>query len=132
MSLISVKYVKEHFPKWEKFFFDDSDEVNEEVLVAEIEIAEAKLLEYVQVTKDTITESLRVHLLNIVAYRGFTRKHGDTEFENEPQIIKDYNATIAMLEKYKAGESAVIPNDIDDSDNVAITAKERKFDRWFN
>jgi hypothetical protein len=132
MNLITKKYVIEHFPKWEDFFLDDSDEPNDEVLASEIKIAEAKLLEYVFVTADTITEALRVHLLNIVAYRGFILKHGDTEFENEPQIIKDYNATIAMLEKYKAGESTVIPNDIDDSDNVAITAKERKFDRWFN
>jgi len=130
--LISIEYVQEHFPKWDKFFFDDSDEVNEDVLAAEIEIAEAKLLEYVYVTAETITEALKVHLLNIVAYRGFTCKHGDTEFENEPQIIKDYNATIAMLEKYKSGEASVNPNDINDANDVIITAKRRRFNRWFN
>lgn len=130
--LITAEYVKERFPLWNKFFLDDDGIQSEEVLEMEIELAEAELAEYVIVDEDTITDSVKRHLLNIVKYRGFMRLHGDEEFEKVPRIVKDYEMTILKLSAFRDSKGSLEGLDIADTGAVVITSKSRVFDKWFN
>lgn len=132
--MIDEAFVIDHFPLYNKYFLDDDGDYATEVLEDEIAMSEAELTEYVDVDETTITAALKRHLLNIVKYRGFVRVHGDTEFASKPQIVKAYEATIAMLQKYKDGESTtgVSPDGAYEAGMISITAKTRRFNEWFN
>ena len=132
MSLITVEYITDNFEQWEVFCtVEGSDFSAEEILDMKLDLAEKELLEYVEVTEATITEPLTRHLLIIVKKNCFDIQHGDTELENKPQILRDYEATIKALEKYRSGELPMSPEPGENTPTVSITAKERYFDDWF-
>lgn len=138
MALIDKATVKLKFTRWESFArltaAEDSADVEARVDNA-IADGETKLLEYVTVTDETITDQLTLHLMCIIKKFLFDIKHGDTAWERTPQIVKDYNDCIALLERYKDGEFAVPDDDPDDDTpkEVRITAKARRFGgKWFN
>lgn len=132
MSLITLAYVKQYFPLHNKYFLDDEGEADDVVLQDNIDLAEAEFAEYVTADADTITSSLKRHILNIVKYLGFNRIHGDTEFESKPQIVRDYEMTIAKLQAFKVASESPAGTDVDGGTIVSITSKTRIFDEWFN
>lgn len=128
MSLITKEYVKEGFPLWESYFINPSTgKADESVLQSEIDRAETILVEYLQADEDNITEQLKNHLLNIVKYLGFVLKHGDTEFKEKTQIVKDYEMTMQLLKDYKAGITPITPVPLSDKRTISVQAKERLF-----
>lgn len=132
MSLLTVAYVQQYFPLWEKYFLDDEGNADENVLQDEIDLSEAELAEYLLVDEDTITDSIKRHVLNIIKYRGFNRLHGDIEFENKPQIVRDYEATIMKLTAFKNISESPAGTSVDGGNIVSITSKARRFGEWFN
>ena len=134
MSLISDEYVKTYFPLWSNYFLDDNQDASETVLSNEIIQAENEFLSYINVDSSSITDSLKLDLLNIVKYRGFSRRHGDTVFEptTRPMIMIDYQNTIKKLASIKSGELAVDGTVPSTGQTLSITSKPRKFDKWLN
>ncbi len=132
MALITAVYVKENFPLWDQYCTDDTGAVSETILQKEIDLSIIKFSEYLSLTDEEITEPLRLHLLNIVQKRCWQRRHGDTEFKEDPQLIKDYKETIKTLTGYKEGTLSLDPATITAPKNtVIITAKPRRFGGLF-
>lgn len=135
MALIDIATVKDQFPRWESFVRLSSAEDGATVdarLQREIDNGETELLEYVDVDETTITDQLTLHLLCIIKKRCFDVKHGDTAYDRDPQIVRDYKDCIAKLERYKTGEFD-IPDPDDTETDVRMTAKPRRFGgHWFN
>ena len=127
MSLMTNNYVKSHFVQYHDYFIDEDGVYDESILTDEIANSETILNEYVDVDETTITDQLKLHLLNIIRYRGFTRKHGDREFDNKPQIVRDYEASITVLEELKAGIRTLTARPVSNDDAVTMTSKPRKF-----
>ncbi len=127
MALVTNAWVKDNFVQFNSYYIDENGVYQETILTSEIELSENKLNEYVDVDADSLTSSLKLHLLNIIKYRGFVRKHGDTEFDRDPQIVKDYNATIETLENIKSGEGKLEAREIATENTVKVTAKPRRF-----
>jgi len=127
MSLITNQFVKDNFIQYQSYFVDESDTYSETILTNEIALAENHLTEFVAVDATTLTDALTLHLLNIVKYRGFVRRHGDTEFATKPTIVKDYEETIKVLSSIKAGERSLIARPMSDPDQIKVTAKTRLF-----
>ncbi len=101
MSLLNITNFKTEFPLWEKFVLDDNNITNEELLQLKLNQADAKLNQYIIVPEGTeLPNWLRLHLYNIAAKFCFDVRHGDTEFEPKPQIIKEYEITIEALESF--------------------------------
>lgn len=118
--LIDRSYVYKYFPLWSKFFVDPDGQANPVILDNEILLAELEFGDYLVRTESTITEREKIYLLNILKMRGFNRLHGDTAFETKPQIVKDYENTMKLLERIAAP--------------WLITANQKKFTggNWFN
>jgi len=133
MALIDIQYVKDNFEEWEEYCTVPNSAIDpEKTLSRKIALAEAELLEYVTVDQQTISDSLKKHLLNLIRYQCFLIKHGDTQFEYPPAIVKDYNKSISILEKYRKGEIKFPPDPPNaDKDDVRFSAKDRQFDEWF-
>lgn len=137
MDLISNEFVKSNFSLWEDYASQHSEVVSEaktseQILTETISQSQIELLEYIKVTEETITDQLKSHLLNIVRKRLFDIRHGDTEFQSKPGIIRDYEATIAMLERYREGELlSPAPELGSTKSEISLTAKDRLFDGWF-
>lgn len=128
MSLITPEYVQENFEAWQNFCtVEGSAFTPEEILENKIALAEAEFSEYLTVTAETITDPQLRHLLNLVKKHLFDIKHGDTEFEHPPQIVKDYEASIAWLQKYRTRIAG-----IDGDASISLTAKRKRFGQWFN
>ena len=118
MSLITIEFVKNHFPLWSSYFKDVNGSASDAVLTDELDLAEAQSLEYYVRTADTISAAEKIIVLNIVIYRGFMRIHGDTQFEHKPRIVVDYEAAVNKLNR---------------SGQMIITSNEKKFTggNWF-
>ena len=128
MALIEAQYIKDNFEPWEKFCtVSGSSFTPDEILTKKITLAEDEFLQYVSVTEATMTTILRRHLFNTVRKNVFDIRHGDTKFENRPQVLLDYDATIEWLERYRAGDAG-----IQDENSIRITAKTRRYGSWFN
>lgn len=128
MPIVDAAYIQANFEPWEKYCtIEGSGDTPEEVLDKKIALAESEFSEYVTVTAETITDQLTRHLLNLVKKHCFDIKHGDTEFEHKPQIVKDYEASLDWLKKYRIRTAG-----IDGAASISITAKSRRFDHWFN
>lgn len=128
MALITAQFVKDNFEAWTKFAtVEGSAFTPDEILQAKIDRATEEFNEYLTVTDSTITTPQRRHLLNLVKKHLFDIKHGDTKFEQPPQIVRDYNASIDWLQKYRTRLAG-----IDGAASVSITAKPRRFSEWFN
>lgn len=129
--LITTNYVKSNFPNW-SYYCSDEEKTPDQVIESEIQTASIQLSEYVTVTETTITEALKLHLFNIVRKRLFDRKHGDTEFQTKPAIVKEYEDSLKILEKYRTGEMSVTqPEAGQTNEKISFTAKPRKFGNWF-
>jgi len=118
--LIDKEYVFKYFPLWIKFFQNDENNPDQEILESEMELSEAEFSRYLTRTESDITAGEKVHLLNILRKRGYDRLHGDAQMEFKPQIVWDYTNTIAAL-KTASGP-------------VLISANDKKFagGNWFN
>ena len=89
------------------------------MLIIAIDDAEAEFQSYITVT--TMDNELTLHLLNIIKFNCFNFLHGDTEFDSKPNIVREYEMSIELLEKalVKTG-------------NVKMAAKDRQFVEWFS
>lgn len=127
MSLITTTYIKQNFPEWEKFCdVPGSDLSPGEFLNNMLISAEGEFGQYITTTETDITDNEKRILLNIVRKNCFDLRHGDTAFEHKPQIVKDYETTIELLDKFRLdGFSQAKASDI------KMTAKDKKFDVWF-
>jgi len=126
--MITPEYVQENFEAWQKFCtVEGSAFTPEEILENKIALAAAEFSEYLAVTAETITAPQTRHLLNVVKKHLFDIKHGDTEFEHPPQIVNDYQASIAWLQKYRTRLAG-----IDADASISLTAKKKRFGQWFN
>ena len=133
MELISLSYIKSHFPLWSQYCTNpDTGEPDDNILEGERDMAQVDLLDYVDVDENSITDQLRVHLFNLVKYRLFGLKQGDTEFSTDPQIVKDYKFSRDILLKYKKGELQLNPVPTTGYNKVTIKSKKRLFNKWFN
>lgn len=128
MTLITLDIVKSKFPLWNSYCQTDNE------LTAIVNDSETIMLEYIKVTSETMTPQLILHLINIIRKRCFDTKHGDTEFESEPQILKDYKETMKLLLGYREGTTSIQPADLVVPANlVSITSKPRRFGgKWFS
>ena len=127
MALITPEFVKDNFEEWDIYCtVEGSSKTPDQILQIKIDRAEDEFLEYLNVDETTITAQQKRHLLNIVKKNCFDIRHGSTEFDQKPQIIKDYEATIKALEEYRLAKRG-----IDGSASIKMNAKDREFDEWF-
>lgn len=130
--LITTDFFKSNFPLW-RDFCQNTDGIDPDVVLQNaIGLGEAELVGYVQVDETNISPQLRLHLFNIIRYRLFGLHSGDSQFDNDPQIVKDYKASIEMLSKYKSGELIIDGAPLTGINHVAIKSKRRRFGRWFD
>jgi len=125
MSLIATATVKARFPMWANYLTEIAEEIDgtsaEDLLANCITEAEAEFQSFVNVTdEDDMDDGLDNHLLNIIKYRVFLMKHGDTEFDKDPAIAIDYERTRKAIESGLVG-----------TNNIRMTSKERIFDSGF-
>jgi hypothetical protein len=134
MPLIDKTYVKTNFEQWGSYCVDSEGLPDEDILQKEMDLSIVKFSEYLTISDTEITEPLRLHLLNIVRKRCWQRNHGDTEFKELPQILKDYNETIKTLMGIKEGTISLDPMTIGEPNNtIIIKAKPRRYSGfWFN
>lgn len=135
MSLITSTWIKPRFPIWRDFCdIEDFAQTPDEMLDIAIETGEDEFLGYITVEDGDaeFTDVLKLQLLRIVKKHCFDFQHSADLFENRPQILKDYDNAIAMLEKYRAGDLPSAPQVGGNADSVTMTAKDREFDEWFS
>lgn len=136
-TLIDLATVEVHFEEWEKYVRLDAGDDGPTLdarLQGKIDRAEFKMLEYLpDLTPETISDPLKfIHLIVLTRKYSFDIQHGDASFEEKPQIIRDYEDTIALLERYRDGEFESGAEDEDHPD-VKVEAKTRLFGPggWF-
>lgn len=134
MSLLSMTQFKSNFPLWNKYCLDESNEADDTILQNELDNADKKFAQYVIIEDgETLPNWLNLHLFNLARKFCFDRKHGDTEFEHKPSILKDFNDSIAALEKLKISGTPIALAILNDrisasgKDKISITGKVRKF-----
>lgn len=128
----TIDYIKTHFPKWDYFFKDrDTEAADEDLLSDTIDLALALINDYIVVEEDTISASMKLHLLNIVRKMGFDLEHSAEDFDTKPSAIRDYEYTMQRLADYKSKMQT--PASSDDDSSVVITGKPRMFsdENWF-
>jgi hypothetical protein len=125
---MTLAQMKVYFPLYSNYCSTDSE------LQADMDAALKLMKLYISgLTSDNITEELEMILVYITKKLSFGRKHDDSEFENKPQIIRDYEFAMEQLKRYTSGE-LIFDDDDDDTTDTAIrlTAKERRFSSgWF-
>ncbi|XWN36082.1 MAG: hypothetical protein ROO71_08960 [Balneola sp.] len=135
MALIENAFVKQNFPQWEHYAEEDTVAVDTDAaLTNQVSLAEDELAEYVTVTEETITDPIKRHLLHITKYNLFMLKHGDTEFERDPQIVVDYKHTIKMLTDLRDGKRPASPSAPEEAvGSINMSSKTRRFGGgdWF-
>jgi len=129
MSLITADYVKENFEIWESLATRKPTELtSDETLEKKIALAEAEFSQYISASDpDELTAELHRHLFNIVKKYLFDIAHGDTVFEDRPQILLDYDNSIEALKLY--GRRVA---EVESSASIMITSKSRRYGTWFN
>lgn len=130
--LITKAYIKQRFPSWQFFIeqMPDGSPVlsDDEKLDLIIEDSEGKLLSILTLTDTDMNANLRRHLLNIVKKFLWDLKHGDTVFEDVPQVNKDYEDTLQYLHDVAAGRKPLTgPAPASADDIMHIDAKQRDF-----
>lgn len=137
MSILTLSTVKTRFPEWEKYLvitINDTDEQKDAKLQLVVDNADAELSEYVDVDTDTITPALTNHLMNIIRKHAFDLKNGNRATEVKPQVIRDYEHSLAQLKSYQAGfRNVPLPDGETDTQlDVSVkNARTRKFSVWF-
>lgn len=137
--MITEAYITKQFPEWKDWAkshpehtANDGLKDDQAVLSDLQEDAIVQLLEYITVTSETISEQIRRHLLNLLKYRFFGLRHGDSEFQHKPKIVRDYEASIEMLEGYRDGKFLKPAPEIGDRrGDIKMESKKRQFNRWF-
>lgn len=132
-DLITASTVKDRFPDWAKFCTLQNDtKTPDERLALAIDNGETEMLEYIDVTSTTINAQLERHLVNLIRKQAFDFRRSVDEFDYKPQLVRDYQASLEMLERYRSGELPVPqPEDEEDTLDVRINAKKRRFGEWF-
>jgi hypothetical protein len=126
MESETIEWVKNNFTIWGNFCDD-----NENKLKTAMKNALLEINEYIEVTEDQLIDTrIGRHFLIITKKNCFNYKHGDTEFERDPQIVKDYNATIELLEDLSSTRS-INEEDTEDGTNITMKARSKLFDTWF-
>lgn len=133
MALITKAYVKQNFPQWDFYAGQDTQAATlDEALDNKIATAEAELADYITVDATTMTPAIERHLFNIVRKHLFDLKHGDSDFERDPQIVADYKRTLQMLTDLREGDRPSAPPSPDTAQQgLKITSKNRRFNKWF-
>jgi hypothetical protein len=131
MSTVTIAYIKQYFPLWNKFFLDDNNTASDTVLQNELDQAEVHLKEFINFP-EPITDQVKRYVLIITRYFGFVRRHGHEEFDKKPQIVKDYEELILMLKAFVNGQGTLTPVDTSRDGLVGIESKDRIFGEWFN
>ncbi len=138
LTLVTLEEIKDRFPDWELYARRTQQEDAAEVearLERAAEDAETELLEYLPaLTPETISPQVERHLLVIAKKALFDYKHGNQGYEHKPLIVRDYEATLATLERYRAGELPVpgLPGEEDVTDDTfTVTPVKRRFGEWF-
>ena len=126
MELITTAYVQRYFPLWARYCDNDA------ALLADI-ITQSQndLLGFICVDETTMTDPIRGYLFIIIKYKCFGLKNGDTEFQADPQIVKDYKDTYKLLLSYKKGEIPVDAVPKANVNKVKIESKDRLFRHGF-
>lgn len=129
MALITLEDAKDKFEVWEDYCtIEGSAKTPDQILQEKIDDAEIELTEYLDVDETTVTDREIRHLVNIIRYNCFRVKHGDTDFDNKPQIVVDYENTIERLKEWQGGDALGQSQDLPTMD-----AKTRRFAEggWF-
>jgi len=134
--MTTLEKIKQDFPLYVNYF-EGADEAAVDALVtAAILSALNKMTGFVvDLTEPLLTDHLYEILLPIVKKIAFGRKHDDAEFEHKPQILKDYDEALKLLERYKEGDfefDATPDEDTDKEESIRMTAKASRFGEWFN
>lgn len=125
MEDATVTWVKDNFPRWDAFC--ESDETK---LKTGMQNALLELNEYIEVTEDDlINTKIGRHFLIIAKKNCFNFKHGDREFDRDPQIIVDYNRTINLLTELSSTHS--LTDDESETSDITMSSKTKLFDTWF-
>lgn len=135
MSFLEIETVKIDFPLWNRFCSYDSASDPEAILQRQMDLADNKLRQYINIPSGSaLPDWLQLHLFNIVRKFCFDIKHGDTEFQSKPTIVREYEATIEELKRIAPNgtpvDLSVVTNRITSSastDKISINAKERLF-----
>ena len=108
LALLTLNQIKSYIPNYALYLQAASDALVvsvDSLLTQEAEFAEAEFMALMpDVTAPAdLTLSLTGHLVNMIRYRAFMIKHGDTKFERDPLVVVNYKATIKKLEEGKIG-----------------------------
>lgn len=121
--VMDIDNVKTRFPFWAQYLTSAADELDgvsaDDLLVLIVGEAETKYQDYAELD-DPPTDSQVYHLMAIIRYRAFLMRHGDTKFDVKPPIIRDYEATLKLLESGMIG-----------GNSIRMTAKDRIMDVGF-
>lgn len=133
MSLLTNAELKTAFPAYADYILDEGGEAQEDILTAELNNSDTELSQYI-VLPETASALLKLHLVNIAKYRLFCRVHGDTAFDNKPQIVKNYETTIKALENVKSGGSltGTAVTDTTDDTSIRINSTTPRSKGWFD
>lgn len=142
-TLTDLTTVKSRFPTWEKYIRLDSDEdaaTLDDRLTWVIEDAESEMQELLPgLTATNITAPLTRHLLNIVRKHAFDIKNSTRQWgeQGRPQILKDYEASLQTLQRYREGDLEYRDDadiDEDDPEHVRMDGPRRRFTdgKWFH
>lgn len=137
MPIIPKSEVKDRFAEWHRFCDAHPDLTADQALDRAIADADAEIKEYIPgLDSSTITEPLEMRLMQLIRYRCFLFRHGDTEFDQPPAIVTDYHQALERLQLYRSGElnapDTTPDEDTDAEKDVHVQAKERDFDTWFH
>jgi len=137
MPILSKSTVKDRFAEWERFCDAHPDLTADQALGRASADADAELREYIpDLDSSTITEPLELRLMQLIRYRCFLFRHGDTEFDQPPAIVQDYHSALERLKLYRSGElkapDTTPDTDEDKEKDVHVQAKAREYDQWFH
>ena len=122
-----LEYIQTYFPLWTDYL-----DGNATTLQGIIDQSIIDLSDYIEIDTDNITDIQKRYIFHLVRKMCFDTKHGDTEFESPPQIVKDYYSLIKKLEDIRKGKrNQYVETSDDEPTSIKITAKPRKFDSWF-
>lgn len=131
-TLLTAEWAKERFPAWSKFCdVEEFEGTADDLFDIAMGMAEVEFLEYLDVSVSTITDPMKRHLLNIVKKVCFNFRQDDAQFEQAPQIVVDYERTIAKLTAWRDGEPTEAPAPDANADTVTMASKDRMFETWF-
>lgn len=120
-----LEYIKKYFPLWDTYLESDQDKLQEHIDLACVELSE-----YITFDTDNLTDIQQRYILIIVKKSVWDTKHGDSEFENLPSIVKDYLSLIKKLKGIRSG-SAGQPSSDSEYKTIKFIAKPPKFRNWF-